>query len=72
MSASAQLVIAATKLVSPKQPPSRSKRDWYPYYAGFTEEFVEAVLAEHLIDCGPILDPWSGTGTTTAACVKRC
>ena len=60
-----------TGLISPKQRSSRSQRDWYPYYAGFTEEFVGAVIAEHLCDAKFILDPWSGSGTTTAACVKR-
>ena len=68
---SAQLVSAATTLVSPKQPSSRSRRDWYPYYAGFTEAFAESVLAEHLHDASLVLDPWSGSGTTTAACAKR-
>lgn len=58
-------------MVSPKQPSSRSRRDWYPYYAGFTEAFVEAVLADHLHGTSAVLDPWSGSGTTTAACAKR-
>ena len=57
--------------VSPKQPPSLKKRDWYPYYAGFNEAFVHAVVATHLNDATKILDPWSGSGTTTAACIKR-
>ena len=32
---------------------------------------MEAVLAEHLRDASLVLDPWSGSGTTTAACAKR-
>lgn len=63
--------IVPTKIISPKQPSSPKQRDWYPYYAGFTEGFVEAVLSEHVRGSGPILDPWSGSGTTTAACAKR-
>lgn len=39
---------------------------WYPYYAGYTEEF-----AAHVIDASclgrrsTVLDPWNGCGTTT-------
>ena len=57
--------------VSPKQTQMMGKRDWYPYYAGFTESFVDAVVSKHLSDANLILDPWSGTGTTTAVCLKR-
>ena len=57
-------------LVSPKQPPAHRGRDWYPYYAGFTEEFAESVLAEHLSEATLVLDPWSGSGTTTAVCAR--
>jgi hypothetical protein len=31
---------------SPKQRTPESRRDWYPYYAGYTEEFVDSVLGE--------------------------
>lgn len=39
---------------------------WYPYYAGYTEEFTRGVLrqlgeSERLT----VLDPWNGSGTTT-------
>ena len=47
-----------------------SKRDWYPYYAGFTERFVDAVLSEYLAGTNSVLDPWSGSGTTTLVCAK--
>ena len=60
-----------TQLVSPKQPPGRRNRDWYPYYAGFTEKFALSVLSRFLADSKLILDPWSGSGTTTAACIKH-
>ena len=58
------------QLPSPKQSPTKNRRDWYPYYAGFTEAFASAVLTGHLSDATAVLDPWSGSGTTTAACIK--
>ena len=56
--------------ISPKQDPLRAQRDWYPYYAGFTEQFVENVLSSDWHDFRNVLDPWSGSGTTTAVCTK--
>lgn len=56
---------------SPKQPPGERKRDWYPYYAGFTEDFAHRVLESYLRESGSILDPWSGSGTTAAASVTQ-
>lgn len=55
---------------TPKQPLELAKRDWYPYYAGFTESFVESVLVKHLGDSKRIIDPWSGSGTTVAVCER--
>lgn len=45
---------------------------WYPYYAGFSTQFANAVLdlfaqAESAI----VLDPWNGSGTTTAVTAGR-
>ena len=57
--------------VSPKQSSSRSHRDWYPYYAGFTERFVEAVIEQYFGNATNVLDPWSGSGTTTVTCLRR-
>ena len=57
--------------ISPKQPVSKRRRDWYPYYAGFTEQFVEAVLHEFLRGAENVLDPWSGSGTTTVVCLNN-
>ena len=56
--------------ISPKQHPQREQRDWYPYYAGFTEQFVENVLSADWHDFCNVLDPWSGSGTTTVVCTK--
>lgn len=39
---------------------------WYPYYAGYTEEFARAVIeAAALRSKSCVLDPWNGCGTTT-------
>lgn len=71
MSVQSQRDSAVEVPVSPKQPPSKNQRDWYPYYAGFTEEFVDTVIGKHLKNAKFVLDPWSGSGTTTAVCIKR-
>jgi DNA modification methylase len=54
---------------SPKQP-SHAQRDWYPYYAGYTESFVRDVFQRHFSAAKSVLDPWNGSGTTTAVCNK--
>lgn len=59
--------VSTNSFVSPKQDP-RSPPDWYPYYAGFPERFVEAVLEGPLAGSRLVLDPWNGSGTTTATC----
>lgn len=39
---------------------------WYPYYAGYTEEFAaEVIEASSLGPKSTVLDPWNGCGTTT-------
>ena len=58
-------------MATPKQPQPERQRDWYPYYAGFTEHFVSELLTQHLRNVGSVLDPWNGSGTTTAVCAKR-
>ncbi|MGK9168825.1 hypothetical protein KXR53_21095 [Inquilinus limosus] len=38
---------------------------WHPYYAGYSEQFVESALA--YLNCGlgsVVADPWAGSGTT--------
>ena len=45
---------------------------WYPYYAGFSASFAEKVLdrfaeGRHKT----VLDPWNGSGTTTAVTASR-
>jgi DNA modification methylase len=58
-------------------PKNGSDRNWYSYYAGFSEDFVRTTLA--YLRPPPrsvILDPWNGSGTTTTVardlgCVAR-
>lgn len=57
-----------TPAVSPKQLASSRAKVVYPYYAGFSREFVEALLdQEPFRTAGSILDPWNGAGTTSVA-----
>lgn len=64
-------VLATRPPGSPKQPQPEHQRDWYPYYAGFTQQFVDAVISSHGKRARNLLDPWNGTGTTTLAAAKR-
>ena len=67
------LSTASEKLgrISPKQPSPKRHRDWYPYYAGFTEDFVTGVIGKYLRESTFVLDPWSGSGTTVATCIRH-
>jgi hypothetical protein len=52
--------------------PRESRTDWYRYYAGYSANFVEDVLdVIGDIEPGRILDPWNGSGTTTAVARGR-
>jgi DNA modification methylase len=61
----------ATPDPTPKQPAPEHRRDWYPYYAGFTEDFVTGVLKSHLGRASSVVDPWNGSGTTTVVCARQ-
>ena len=58
-------------LASPKQPPTKHLKDWYPYYAGFTSAFVTDVFKCYLESAESVVDPWNGSGTTTAVAAGR-
>ena len=54
--------------------PKRNKRlqtgweGFFPYYAGFPEQFVSNILRSATLDADAVvLDPWNGSGTTTYA-----
>jgi SAM-dependent methyltransferase len=63
-----------TDLPNPKQDrlSSRGRAGWYPYYAGFSANFAEAIL-DRLAGPGKnrVLDPWNGSGTTTAVAAGK-
>lgn len=49
------------KLYSPQE------NTWYPYYAGYSPEFVKDVITNLNIEKSAIImDPWNGSGTTTS------
>ncbi|HVT19135.1 MAG TPA: DNA methyltransferase [Thermoanaerobaculia bacterium] len=55
---------ASWSVTSPKPRPNQN---WYSYYAGYSERFAAEALA--LLDLPSqslVLDPWNGSGTTTA------
>lgn len=54
---------------TPKQPSKNGAK--YKYYAGFSNAFVSDVLDRYASSCSRVLDPWNGSGTTTAACANR-
>ena len=44
------------------------RASWYPYYAGFSLPFAQSLLASAKLDqASSVIDPWNGSGTTTAA-----
>lgn len=46
--------------------------NWHPYYAGYSEAFVEDMLEIFEADIhSNVLDPWIGSGTTSIVCQKR-
>lgn len=55
---------------SPKRPgrDEASAQGYYPYYAGFSYQFAHSVISSSGLQAdGRVLDPWNGSGTTTAA-----
>lgn len=59
----------AIEFPNPKQ--ASRDRQVYPYYAGYSERFVhDALVSLGLSAKHRLLDPWNGTGTTTAAAAK--
>lgn len=49
-----------------------SRASWFRYYAGFSTDFVEDIIARlDLPATATILDPWLGSGTTTEVAVSK-
>ncbi len=68
-------VLDSAEIPSPKRQPGE-KSDWYGYYAGFSAEFARdslRALAPVSEGASPIrvLDPWNGSGTTTATAAAQ-
>lgn len=43
-----------------------ARANWYPYYAGFSPNFVHSLLSSAEVNSDSyIVDPWNGSGTTT-------
>lgn len=59
---------------NPKRPTRSAggRQSWYPFYPGFGHEFASWILTA-LRDSDPmtLLDPWNGSGTTTALAAQR-
>ncbi|UZD74844.1 DNA methyltransferase [Bacillus siamensis] len=46
--------------------------EWHPYYAGYSENFVDDVLNYMgATEASIVLDPWIGSGTTAIVCQRR-
>ena len=57
---------------NPKRPPvaAQGRDGWYPYYAGFSGAFARRLIQSTGLRQGStFLDPWNGSGTSTAAAV---
>jgi len=61
------LALGGAALSSPKQTTAERHSSLFPYYAGFSEAFVrDALDALQATADQIVLDPWNGSGTTTA------
>jgi hypothetical protein len=63
-----------SKISTPKLTSGNNDRRhaWYPYYAGFSTQFVEDCIDElGLAPDALVVDPWNGSGTTTSTLARR-
>lgn len=63
------------EIMNPKQNVSKSSQKEarvFPYYAGYSEQFAESIIDRLALPKGSlILDPWSGSGTTSVASYRK-
>ncbi len=60
------------QLTSPKMRGSNGRAKWFPYYAGFSQEFASDAIDQFCPKKnGTILDPWNGSGTTTSVAAQK-
>jgi hypothetical protein len=57
---------------SPKRTDEPSSAAWYGYYAGYADNFVADIVAALPSAAETVLDPWNGSGTTTAVAQAAC
>lgn len=59
--------------VNPKRTKSLlpGRSEWYPYYAGYSLEFVNSCLTTVTRDDVTIFDPWCGSGTTVQVAYEK-
>lgn len=63
--------VASIEAGTKRRPNKDPLEKWYPYYAGYSLKFAEALLkAAALPSHGRVLDPWNGSGTTTLATTR--
>ena len=60
-------MIQKSTIINPKRNSLLTGKDsWYPYYAGYSSDFVATLIKTSGINKeANILDPWNGSGTTT-------
>jgi DNA modification methylase len=62
--------VSALAILNPKRQTDAQtgRASWYPYYAGFSSSFARALLGSARLSAkASVIDPWNGSGTTTAA-----
>lgn len=66
-------MIESATITNPKRTSVHSgKSSWYPYYAGYSSDFVTGILDSIELDINSVvLDPWNGSGTTTTIANNR-
>ncbi len=59
------------RIFTPKQLPDIRKIGLYSYYAGYSQAFVSSALeGMELSSADVVIDPWNGSGTTTAVATR--
>jgi hypothetical protein len=66
------ITVSATRSPKRRVRAENSRANWFRYYAGFSEGFVEDTIAQlELSDGATLLDPWLGAGTTSQVATAK-